>query len=465
MTIFYFIIGLGLLIFVHELGHFLFAKFSGIRVERFSLGFGPHIGKKIGETEYCISALPLGGYVKMSGQEDFEEGEIVPLDDPRAFSSKSIWIRLGVVLAGPGMNLVLPFLLMPLVFMVGRQEPKYLRQAPVVLGVQEQSPAEKSGLQKGDVLQSINGKPVAHWREVLNQMSSPGGTVLQLEIQRQGQTLKKELTLSVGKEGVGNFSGIEPTLFYDVDPIIGGFGENSPAKAAGMKEEDWVVAVSHQPIRDWNQMSERVNASGGKPLVFTVKRKSGELDLTITPMLNESSPWLQLTYALNAPKRYLIGVAKGMNPEHYEKIRYGFVEAIEKGIHENMVLFGMTFRVLKDLVTLKASVKELGGPIRIAEISAKAAEQGVGNFLFLLAFLSIQLGVLNLLPVPVLDGGHVAFMVYEGVARKPLSMKKRLIAQQVGMVLLLTLMVFVTFNDINSVWGFKQIFESVKGWF
>jgi regulator of sigma E protease len=200
-------------------------------------------------------------------------------------------------------------------------------------------------------------------------------------------------------------------------------------------------------------MSERVNASKGKTLAFTVQRGEKQIQISVKPV-----------YIANHQK-YVIGVSKASNPELFTKHRYPLGEAIQKGFQENMVLLGMTFKVLKDLVTLQASYKELGGPIRIAQVSAKAAERGLSNFIYLLAFLSIQLGILNLLPIPVLDGGHVLFMAYEGVARKPLSMKKRLIAQQIGMFLLLTLMVLVTVNDIDAVWGFHDIMEKLKGWF
>ncbi len=454
MTIFYFIIGLGLLIFIHELGHFMVAKFSGIRVERFSLGFGPRIIKfKIGETEYCISALPLGGYVKMSGQEDFEEGEIVPLDDPRAFSSKPILTRLSVVLAGPAMNLLLPFILMPLVFMLGRLEPKYFSDEPVVLGVQADSAAQLAGIQQGDRILEVNGQAVSTWNDTLRFMAKPAGEKVTLKFWRQGEVLDKKLVPKPMEGGMGGVSGIEPVFFVDTEAIVGEITPNSPAAASGIKPGDKVLFIDSQPIRDWAQMSERVHSSSGRELKFKVKRGSEELDLLVTPSFNESL------------KKYVVGVSKATDPDYYQQRRYGFADAVKKGFSENLILFGMTFKVLKDLVTLKASYKELGGPVRIAQISAKAAEKGIGNFLYLLAFLSIQLGILNLLPIPVLDGGHIAFMAYEGLARKPLSAKKRLIAQQVGMFLLLTLMVLVTVNDIDAVWGFRELFDKVKGWF
>lgn len=454
MSILYFIIGLGMLIFIHELGHFLVAKWSGIRVERFSLGFGPRILKfQKGETEYCISALPLGGYVKMSGQEDFEEGEIVPLDDPRAFNHKPLMTRLAVVLAGPGMNLLLPFVLMPIVFLMGRNEPRYLGQAPIVIGVQDKSPAQAAGIQVGDRILAVDGHTVQNWNDALRGMAKPAGTSVELNWTRDGKEYSKTLSGQPEAGAMGGFLGIEPLFFVDVDPVIGEVSPETPAQSAGVKAGDRVVAIGDTPIRDWNQMSEVVNASAGKEMTFTLQRGNEQVKVTLAPLFNDKL------------KKYVIGVAKASNPENYVDRRYGLVESFQKGVEENIVLIGMTFKVLKDLVTLKASYKELGGPVRIAQISAKAAEKGFGNFLYLLAFLSIQLGVLNLLPIPVLDGGHVAFMAYEAVARKPLSPKKRLIAQQVGMVLLLTLMVFVTVNDIDSVWGFRNMFDRIRGLF
>lgn len=452
MTILYFILGLGLLIFIHELGHFLVAKANGIRVERFSLGFGPHIGVKIGETEYCLSLLPLGGYVKMSGQEDFEEGEIVPLDDPRAFSSKPLWARIQVVLAGPAMNLILPFILMPLVFMVGRQEPKYLRQEPVLIGVQADTPAAKAGFEKGDLILKVDGEDVASWDRVLKGIAKPAGSEIKLKLKRGAEEIEKTVQLTAA-EGGGAYVGFEPIFFFDMDPVVGGFQPGSPAEASGLKIGDRVTAINGQAIADWPAMADKVNASEGKEIVLKVARGGEEKELKAVPLYNADL------------KKYVIGVAKGSNPENYQKLKYGFAEAFQKGVRENLMLFGLTFKVLKDLVTLKASYKDLGGPVRIAQISAKAAEQGLGNFLYLLAFLSIQLGVLNLLPIPVLDGGHLLFMAYEGIAGHALSMKKRLVAQQVGMFLLLTLMVVVTVNDIDSVWGFRGILDKVKGLF
>jgi len=247
--------------------------------------------------------------------------------------------------------------------------------------------------------------------------------------------------------------GFEPMFFYDAEPIIGELSSNGAADMAGMKVNDKVLAINGQAIPDWASMSDKVNASQGQALTFSVLRDGKKIELQITPILNASL------------KKYAIGVGKWSNPDLYINQKYGVGAAITKGFEENLVLLKMTVRVLKDLFTFKLSYTQLGGPVRIAQISAKAAEKGMGNFIYLLAFLSIQLGILNLLPIPVLDGGHVAFMLYEVVAKKPLSMRGRLIAQQVGMVLLLSLMILVTVNDIDSVWGFHHLYDKMKSIF
>ena len=454
MSIFYFIIGLGLLIFIHELGHFLVAKWNGIRVERFSLGFGPRILKyTVGETEYCVSLLPLGGYVKMSGQEDFGEEEIKPLDDPRAFSSKSLGARLQVVLAGPGMNLLLPFILMPLVFMVGRSEPKYLQALPQVIGVRADSPAAKAGIESGDLIVSVNQQPVSNWDDVLKRFVSSPQDNFRLQIKRQNENLEKDIKLEKQEDTTIPVAGIEPAFFFDMDPVLGEVSANSPASQAGLQSGDKILQIDKIEIKDWNQLTESVNNSAGKNIELLLDRKGEKVTASVKPIFNKQAG------------RYVMGVAKGSNPDYYLRHRYGFAESFSRGAQENWVLVKETFKVLKKLFTFQASYKELGGPIRIAQISAKAAEKGIADFLYLLAFLSIQLGVLNLLPIPVLDGGHVAFMSVEAILRKPIPPKKKMIAQQVGMFLLLTLMVLVTVNDIDSVWGFGKMIQAVKGWF
>ncbi len=454
-TFIYFILGLGLLIFIHELGHFLMAKRAGIRVEKFSLGFGPRLlWFTWGETEYRLSLLPLGGYVKMSGEDPSEE-KIQPLDDPRCFSAQSIWKRIQVVAAGPLMNLVLALFLMPLVFMVGRMEPAFVDQAPVVLGVKKGSPAEKTGLEKGDQILSIEEVATPTWAEAMQRILVNPNREVHLKILRKGSGMEetKNVQLDTTREGKAGFLGVEPQLFVGMDPVIDQVAAGSPAQKAGLQSKDRILSIGGEKVEDWQDMSDHIEKSQGKPVEVEVFREQEKLTLTLEPSYSETH------------HKWIIGITKESKAGDFVKRHYGFVQALEKGTLENVKLFKLTLEVLKKLFTGQLSYKSLGGPVQIAQATAQAARSGLGDFFYFLCFLSIQLGVLNLLPIPVLDGGHLFFMGYEVVRRKPLSIQKRIIAQQVGMALLLTLMVLVTFNDISSIWGFKTLFGKIAGWF
>jgi len=454
LTLIYFLLGLGLLIFIHELGHFLMAKRAGIRVEKFSLGFGPRLfAFTRGETEYRISALPLGGYVKMSGEEPDEE-ELKPLDDPRSFAAQPLKKRIGVVAAGPVMNLFLALLLMPLVFLVGRMEPAFMTQEPVVIGVKKDSPAEKIGLGLGDKILAVEGVPTPTWDVAIQRILLNPDREVAIRIQRNdGPEETKTVHLSTVKEGKAGFLGVEPGLFIGNDPVVDKVSPDSPADKAGIQPKDRLLSIDGEPVEDWQDMSEKVGRAQGKSIQVDVLRGGEKKALTLTPIFSE------------AQKKWIIGITKEVNPDFFVKRRYGPVEAIKKGFHENVKLFGLTLEVLKRLFTFQLSYKALGGPVQIAQATAQAAQSGFGDFLYFLAFLSMQLGVLNLLPIPVLDGGHLLFMGYEALRRRPLSIRKRLIAQQVGMAILFTLMILVTLNDINTVWGFRKLFDRIANWF
>lgn len=455
ITFIYFILGLGLLVFIHELGHFLVAKWSGIRVEQFSLGFGPKIlGFRWGETEYKVSILPLGGYVKMSGEEP-EEGAINPTLDPRSFAAQPLYKRIATVLAGPVMNLVLAMVLLPLVFLMGRMEPAFLEKPAIVVGVKKDSPAQALKMEKGDQILSIDGYATPTWDEAMQRILVSPDTEVTLKIRSQatGAEEIKKVKLSTAKEGKVGFLGVEPHYFMGNDAIVSSVSPSSPAEKAGVQAKDKIVSIAGQPVENWDDMSEKVAAAEGKPVSVEILRGSEKISLTLTPQYND------------AYKKWIIGIAKAIPEGAVVKRTYGFKEAIEKGTQEFGRLFMLTMEVLKKLFSFQLSYKTLGGPIQIAEATANAAKTGMGDFFYFLSFMSIQLGILNLLPIPVLDGGHFLFMIYEAIRRKPLSVKSRIIAQQVGMVFLFGLMILVTLNDIDTVWGFKKIFATIAGWF
>ncbi len=460
MTILYFIIALGVLVFVHEFGHFYAAKKQGIGVEVFSIGFGPKlISFRRGETLYTVSALPFGGYVKMMGEDPNNPDPDIPPE--KAYSKKPIWRRSIVVFAGPFMNLLLAALVMPVIFMIGRIEPVYLDQKPVVVGVRQGSPAEKAGLEKGDEILSISREKdgseetFADWKSVINYVMLHADETVVFKVSRGGALLDKPVALEKNKETQAGFSGIEPSYFIGNDPVIDEVSPGGPADAGGMRVGDVVLAVNDQPIQTWTDMSDKVGESAGKGLSVTISRDGKTEVLAVTPKYDESL------------KKWLMGVKKdtSRHSDAYTKKKYGLVEAFKKGTEENLKLCGMTLSVLKRLVSFDLSYKTLGGPIRIAQASAMAAKSGLSDFLFFLCFLSIQLGLLNLLPLPVLDGGHLFFFAVETVTRRPVSVKVRAWAEQAGFVLLISLMLLVTLNDIQSLWDFSGMIAKIRGYF
>ncbi|MBF0491559.1 MAG: RIP metalloprotease RseP [Deltaproteobacteria bacterium] len=453
ITFLYFLVGLGLLIFIHELGHFLVAKWAGIRVEQFSLGFGPKLfGFKRGETEYKISILPLGGYVKMSGEEP-EEEKIKPLDDPRSFAAQPLWKRVLVVLAGPTMNLFLALLLMPLVFMVGHQEPSYLHQESVLIGVKKDSPADKIGMMKGDKIIEIEGKPIQHWLEVMKTVKKNPNGSLELKVLRGSEIKSFQVKLDADKDNLVGIFGIEPPLFIVFPPIIAEVAPNSPALRAGLEANDRILSVNGTPINSWDEMSDLLTASQGKNTQLEVLRNAEKKNLAIAPTYDSDN------------KKWILGVVKKIPEGSYIQVKYSFAEALENGIEEYNGLLGLTFKVLKKLFSFKLSYRALGGPVQIAQATAQAAKSGFGDFLYFISYLSIQLGVMNLLPIPVLDGGHLFFMLFEVARGKALSIKTRMIAMQVGMALLFSLMILVTINDLSNLQVVHKLINFVVGKF
>ncbi len=446
MTFLYFLIALGLLIFVHELGHFILAKRQGVKVEEFSLGFGPRlIGFRKGETDYRISALPLGGYVKMLG-EDPQEGS----DDPRSFSNKTIWQRAKIIIFGPLMNFVFALVLMPIVFMLGRSQPVFLDQQPVVMGVRGESPAAKAGIEKGDLILKIEGKEVSDWEDALNKFILSPNSRLMLTLERGGKAFEQLMEVSQMPEMKGGYTGIEPMLFIGNEAVIDGVASGGPAASAGLMKGDRVEAVNGKAISDWMDLAQKVNENGGKEAELKVKRGDDSLVLKVTPEYNEEA------------KRWLIGIVKDrQSGMPMTVVRYGFLGSIKEGTKENIKLVGLTFSVLKRLFTGGLSYKVLGGPVIIAKASAAAAASGLSNFLYFLAFLSLQLAIINVMPIPVLDGGHLLFLGIEAVRRKPLSLKVRQYATQAGFFLLVAFMLLVTWNDLESVFGLRSFLKKI----
>lgn len=431
-TIISFIVVLGFLILVHELGHFLVAKKLGVKVEKFSIGFGPKIvGFSRGETEYMISAFPLGGYVKLMGEEPDE----TLVNDPREFGSRPVSHRMAIIIAGPLMNLLLTFILFPLVFMMGVNMPAFLDEEVNVGWIMEDSPAEAAGIQPGDVIKSANGKTLDDWEKAVTEFAANPGRKLTLEVLRKGSIIKIDMTPRYSDGDGSGYSGI----IQPMPPEVGSVSPGMPAAKAGIREGDVIESVNGVPVSHWVHMSNLIKGSGGKEIAIGVARDSKAMELKLKPVLDEASG------------NYIIGV--GYRQRTVLK-KYGFFDSLREGIKRGFELTALTFDVLKRLFTLNLSLKSLGGPIMIAQATGAAAHAGLAEVIGLMAFISLQLGILNLLPIPVLDGGHVFFLLAEMGLRRPISIKTREIAQQIGFIILILLMLIVSYNDIRRILPF-----------
>lgn len=430
-TIVVFIAVLGFLIFVHELGHFLVARWVGVRVLRFSLGFGPKIySKTVGHTEYMVSAIPLGGYVKMAGDDPSQEST----KGPEEFSSRTLGERTRIVLAGPLMNILIAFLLMPLVFMLGTHAPAFLEQPPVVGWVQDDSPARTAGFAIGDRIEAIDDRAVATWEEAVTRLASRPEATVEIAVDRAGE--RKILSLVVPAQfddGAGSLG-----FLPDKPAIIGVVSPGKPAAVAGLKPGDEIVSLNGESILNWYQMSDAIQRAGANPLTVTYRRDGAEASVAITPVRDE------------AAKRWMIGIG---GKESMVFRQYGAVESVGLGVKKMWELTRLTFDVLGQLFTGNLSIKALGGPIMIAQVTGEAADSGFSDLVRLVAFISLQLGIMNLLPIPVLDGGWLLFFLIEAVIGHPLNRRGQEIAQTVGFVLLITLALVVSYNDIMRIIG------------
>jgi regulator of sigma E protease len=412
-------------VFIHELGHYLAARHVGVRVQRFSIGFPPRLwGKTVGETEYMLSWIPLGGYVKLEGQNLDDENP----KDPRNYASKTKWQRVYILVAGPAMNLAAAFVLMAAVYMIGVEVPRYRLDPALLSGVRPDSAADKAGLRAGDRVVKIGTEETPTWGAVEQAIGSQGmaGGELRLTVLRDGKP--QTLTISALAFAAREPFGWKPL----VAPVVGTFSANSPAKAAGLDVGDRILAIGGAPVTEWEHMPAAIQKSQGKPIALDIDRAGKRLKITVTPR-HQGGAWL-------------IGVSPGTNLE-----RHGFVDALrEGGLRLGQITAG-TFSFLGQLLTGRGSLDALGGPVKIGQVIGDAARVGLDSVLFLMAVISLQLGIFNLLPIPALDGGHIMLLGVEALARRPLSARVRERAQMIGFSLLLLLILVVTYNDVMGL--------------
>lgn len=451
LTFLAFILTLGILVTVHEYGHFQVARWCGVKVLKFSVGFGKPIwSKKIGhdQTEFIIAAIPLGGYVKMLGEEQFSDGEdLTKQDMSRAFSQQSLAKRMAIVLAGPMANLLLAVILYWALFMTGTVGIK-----PFIGDVLENSPAAASQIHSGDMIQKVNGKDVASWQDVrwllLNESLKSSSVEMQVIDSRQQIHLHQITTAGLNDDetNVDILQKLGLTVYQPKVPArIGQIVKNSPADSAGLQVGDLVLAINDKQIADWEAMVQEVRQHPAKKLEVLVQRDSKEYRLNITP---EAA-----TEGGKAVGR--IGAGFKAEPaqldQYFVTQHFTIVEALAKSVEKTWETSVFSLKMLGNMLIGNVSWKGMSGPVTIASYAGQSANMGIKVFIGFLALVSISIGILNLLPIPVLDGGHFMYYMVEFFTGKPVSEAVINIGQRVGIFVLGWMMMLALYNDMNRL--------------
>jgi regulator of sigma E protease len=456
--IFWVILAITILVFVHEMGHFLFAKLFKMRVDRFSVGFPPKLfAKQIGETEYVIGATPLGGYVKIAGMIDESmDTDFVDTDpEPWEFRAKPVWQRVIVIAAGVVFNVLLAFVIFTGLKMAYGDT--YIPAENVSgIYVEEGSIAHKIGLRTGDRLIAVSGKKIVDFRDhssVESLISDP----LTLTAERNGELV----TLQGPEDIFTQLNRADGNLGIGYEPsIIGRVSEGSPADSVGIQPGDRITAIGGKPVRFWEEMTGQIQMSEGAPILVQWQRPDslasddGSRIAQVVEHISNATVYEAAVKPVPEDGRYMLGVG---SPTYeilaeefgFEQRRYSPMQAVAVGLEETWVNTRAIAISLTRVFTGQENFREnVGGPIMIAQVTKQAADMGARFFWNIVAILSITLAIINILPIPVLDGGHLVFLLYEGITRREPSIRFRMITQQVGMLLLLAFMTFVIFNDI-----------------
>ena len=421
---------LGVLVFVHELGHFVAAKRVGIRVLKFQLGFNPTIlSVRRGDTEYGVGALPLGGYVKMAG-ENPDEARTGHTDE---FLSKSKWQRFQVLIMGPTMNILLALVLTAIVLYRGAEVPVFQDQPPVVGVVAAGSPAATSDIQPGDRIVSVADHNVDTWDQFYIAIGSRPNREVSLGLLRNGLEITRKVT-PVPPAGQNRFEIGDIGVLPDVHPHIRSVGPGQPAEKAGLKPGDVVVAIDGQPITLASQLKDSIAKRPEQPITITILRDGATETIHATPARSGNQGLLGIGIA---------DATKSMKP--------GAIEAVGLSVKKNIEYSGLIFQTVWGLITRQTSPRQLMGPVAIAQLSGESAQLGWIALFSLMASISLNLGLLNLLPIPVLDGGHIFIMAIEGIARRDFSVRVKEKMLLAGFVVLMMLMVTVIYNDLTRI--------------
>jgi regulator of sigma E protease len=442
-----FVVALGLLIVVHEFGHYLVARLCGVKVTRFSVGFGrPLWVRRLGrdQTEWVVAAVPLGGYVKMV---DEREGPVAASDLPRAFNRQGVWRRIAIVCAGPAANFLLAIALYWVLFLAGIQEAK-----PVLGAPDPGTPAAAAGVERGDLVRSVNGQSTTSWGDVRWRL-------LELALERRDATLEvledgrtiRSRTLDLASLEAPDLESdflVKLGLRLDrplVPPVIDTLTAGGPAEQAGLRPGDRILSIDGEPIDSWSALVRKVRASPGQALRVRIQGATGEREVTLVP---ESVARGDATYGR-------IGAGSRVDPDlmrdYLVEVRYPPVEALGRATAKTWEMSVFSLRMLWRMVTGSVSWRNLSGPVTIADYAGQSAQLGLAPYLAFLALISISLGVLNLLPIPMLDGGHLMYYSVEILKGSPVSDRVMELGQRIGLTLLLCLMAFAFYNDINRL--------------
>jgi len=421
---------LGVLVFVHELGHFAAAKRVGIRVLKFQLGFNPTIASfRRGDTEYGIGALPLGGYVKMAGESP---------DEPRTgrsdeFLSKTKWQRFQVLIMGPVMNIGLAFVLTALVLYQGAEVPSYDDAAPVVGVVTPGSPAAAADIRSGDRMLSVADRGVSTWEQFFVAIGSRANRPTSLVVDRGGQQIERTVTPIIAA-GQSRFEIGDIGVLPNVHPHIPAVNAGEPGERAGIKPGDVILAVNSEPITFRTQLVEAISKRPEQTITIDILRKGERVQLHATPERRGERGWLGVQLA-----------------DETKSIKPGAIEAVGMSLKRNVQYGGLIFHTVWGLLTRETSPRQLMGPVAIAQLSGEAAQLSWMALFGLMSMISLNLGILNLLPIPVLDGGHIFIMALEGIARRDFSVRVKEKMLLAGFVVLMMLMVTVIYNDLTRI--------------
>ncbi len=421
---------IGVMILIHELGHFWAARFFDVRVETFSFGFGPRLfGFRRGETDFRFSAILFGGYVKMAGEQPGDEN----VSDPRGFLAKPRWQRLIIAFAGPFMNIILAIGLVTGLFMY--QYPKLpTTHSPVVGYVAPNSAAAKAGVEAGDRIVQFGDKVNPTWEDVAIKEMSNAGRAINVALDRDGKRIMTDVKPVMDEQtGVGSAGWAEESEIQ-----IAQVFPNMQAAKVGLKAGDILVAVNGQRILSTPKLHDVIHAANGSPVAVTYSREGQSHTVQVTPVKT----------TMDGEERWMIGVQ--LEPR-FEMTKLAFGDALRESVHQNYKSAGLIFKMLQGIVERRISSKSLEGPIRIAKLSGDAAREGAAAFIGLMAMVSLNLAIFNLLPIPILDGGVILLLLIEMVMRRDLSLAVKEAVIKVGFVFLMAVVMFVLYNDITKI--------------